>query len=210
MAGRKLDPAKRAQILRAATDVFSAREFHTVPVEDVAAVAGVGKGTLYLYFPTKEQLFYATILEALDVLIAELGAATDGRRGEEGLRAFVSCMLDFFWRRRHLAVLMHRYEHKLREPEGDAWRTRRAAIVARARAIIEPAGRPGRSASETTLTTEMLLALIRAAILNHQDSDRSERAAALIVDLFLHGVGGARPGAGGRAGKAVRAAGGRA
>ena len=74
---------KRSQILRAATDVFSAREFHTVPVDDVATAAGVGKGTLYLYFPTKEQLFYATILEALDVLLAELESAVRGRTGED-------------------------------------------------------------------------------------------------------------------------------
>ena len=86
MAGRRSDPNKRSQILRAATDVFSAREFHTVPVEDVATAAGVGKGTLYLYFPTKEQLFYATILEALDVLLVEVGAAVRGRTGEDALR----------------------------------------------------------------------------------------------------------------------------
>jgi D-alanyl-D-alanine carboxypeptidase len=36
MATRKNENGKRTQILRAATDVFSAREFHTVPVEDIA------------------------------------------------------------------------------------------------------------------------------------------------------------------------------
>ncbi len=209
MAGRKPDPGKRAQILRAATDVFSTRDFHAVPVEDVAAAAGVGKGTLYLYFPTKEQLFYATILEALDVLLRELAAATGKRQGPEALRAFVGCLLDFFWRRRQLVVLMHRYEHKLREPEGVEWRARRAAMVTMARALIEPAKGPRRPARDTALVAEMLLALIRAAVLNSQDSDRPERAAALIVDLFLHGVDGAGGRARGRGVKAVRAAGGR-
>jgi len=192
MAGRKPDPNKRAQILRAATEVFSAREFHTVPVEDVAARAGVGKGTLYLYFPTKEQLFYATILEALDVLIAELADVTRGRRGEEALTAFVGCMLDFFWRRRQLAVLMHRYEHKLREPEGVEWRARRAAIFALARGIIQPSRSGWLAASDAGLATEMLLALIRAAILNHQERDRIDRAARLVTDVFLHGIAGTR------------------
>src|SRR6185436_16584329 len=100
MATPKTD-AKRAQILRAATDVFSEREFHAVPVEDVATAAGVGKGTLYLYFPTKEQLFYATILEALDVLLAELETAVRGRTGEHAVRAFTRCFVDFFWTRHH-------------------------------------------------------------------------------------------------------------
>ena len=57
MAARKPESDKRTQILRAATDVFSAREFHTVPVDDVATAAGVGKGTLYLYVESKEALF---------------------------------------------------------------------------------------------------------------------------------------------------------
>lgn len=193
MAGRKPDPTKRAQILRAATDVFSAREFHTVSVEDVATAARVGKGTLYLYFPTKEQLFYATILEALDVLHTELVATTSKRGGKHALRAFVACLLDFFWRRRHLAVLMHRYEHRLREPEGVEWRARRARLVALARAIIQPEVRAGRiAAADATLATEMLLALVRAAVLNHQDHDRPERAVELIVGLFLHGLRRAR------------------
>src|SRR5258708_7744128 len=88
MSRHRVQSPKREQILRAATSVFSTREFHAVPVEDVAVAAGVGKGTLYLYFPTKEQLFYATILEALDVLIAELRAAVHDRDGEDALTAF--------------------------------------------------------------------------------------------------------------------------
>jgi AcrR family transcriptional regulator len=189
MAGRKLENGKRSQILRAATDAFSAREFHTVPVEDVAAAAGVGKGTLYLYFPTKEQLFYATILEALDVLLAELTAATRGRTGEEGLTAFVRGLVGFFWRRHHLAVLMHRYEHKQREPEGDAWRQRRARMLALVRGLVQPEARAaGFGAAETTLAAEMLLAATRALVLNQRERDDPERGVQLIVDLFLNGL----------------------
>jgi AcrR family transcriptional regulator len=186
MPGRKPDPAKRAQILHAATDVFSTREFHAVPVEDVAVAAGVGKGTLYLYFPTKEHLFYATILEALDVLLGELRAAIDGCHGEAALRAFVGCMLDFFWRRRQLAVLMHRYEHRLREPEGVEWRARRAQMVAMARTLVEP--HVDLAPRDTVLATEMLLALTRAAVLNHGNGERPEHAADVVVRVFLHGV----------------------
>ena len=207
MSARRPDSDKRAHILRAATDVFSTREFHAVPVEDVAVAAGVGKGTLYLYFPTKEQLFYATILEAMDVLIGELRTATARRRGEDGLQAFVECMLDFFWRRRQLAVLMHRYEHRLREPEGVEWRARRAQIVASARRLIGHVALPPRDA---TLATEMLLALVRAAVLNHRDGERPGRAAAIVVRVFLHGVVAAgENGKRGRSRNDARALGGR-
>jgi AcrR family transcriptional regulator len=212
VASRKSDlNGKRSKILRAATDVFSAREFHTVPVEDVATAAGVGKGTLYLYFPTKEQLFYATILEALDVLLAELEGAVRGRSGEQALRAFVQSFVDFFWTRRHLAVLMGRYEHKQREPEGEAWRLRRQKVVALARKLLQPEARAaGLGASDTLLAAEMLLALIRAAVINQGERDDPERSVSLVVDLFLNGLRGPRPAATRPATRARRAvAGGR-
>ena len=193
MTSRKPENAKRSQILRAATEVFSVREFHTVPVDDIATAAGVGKGTLYLYFPTKEQLFYATILEALDVLLAELATTTRGRRGEDALRAFTRGLVGFFWRRRHLAVLMHRYEHKQREPEGEAWRLRRQRLVTMARNALQPEARTaGLSAADTVLAAEMLLAMIRAAILNQRERDDPERSVGLVVDFFLHGLRGPR------------------
>src|SRR5437870_4265793 len=162
--------------MRAATDVFSRREFHAVPVEDVAIAAGVGKGTLYLYFPTKEQLFYATILEALDVLIAELRAAVRAHDGENALTAFVACMLDFFRRRRPLAMLMHRYEHRLREPEGGEWRARRVQMVEVARALV--ASCVALEPEAATLATEMLLASVRTAVLNQPDGEDPEHTAA--------------------------------
>jgi AcrR family transcriptional regulator len=197
MAGRKTDTnGKRSQILRAATDVFSAREFHTVPVEDVATAAGVGKGTLYLYFPTKEQLFFATILEAIDVLLAELEAAVHGRTGAAALHAFARTFVGFFWTRRHLAVLMGRYEHKQREPEGEAWRLRRQKVVTLARKILQPEARAaGLGTADTVLAAEMLLALVRAAVINQVERDDPERSVTLVVDLFLNGLRGSRPAA---------------
>lgn len=192
MAARKPDSDKRTQILRAATDVFSAREFHTVPVDDVATAAGVGKGTLYLYFPTKEQLFYATIIEALDVLLTELAGAVRGRTGEDAIRAFVRAFVDFFWTRRHLAVLMGRYEHKQREPEGEPWRQRRQKVVTLARGILQTEARAARLGSaDGLLAAEMLLALIRAAVINQTERDDREASVDFVVDMFLNGLRGA-------------------
>ncbi len=193
MPARRSDPSKRSQILRAATDVFSAREFHTVPVEDVATAAGVGKGTLYLYFPTKEQLFYATIIEALDVLLAELETALRGRTGEDAIRAFTRGLVGFFWKRRPLAVLMGRYEHKQREPEGEAWRVRRLKLVALVRAMLQSEARAaGLGPNDTSTAAEMLLALIRATVINQGEREDPEHSVALVVDFFFNGLRGSR------------------
>ncbi len=47
---------KRERILQAALKVFSHKSFHQVKVEEIASQAGVGKGTVYEYFSSKEEL----------------------------------------------------------------------------------------------------------------------------------------------------------
>ncbi len=57
------EPAKRRQILDGARRVFLADGFDGASMNDIARVAGVSKGTLYVYFNSKEQLFEALIRE---------------------------------------------------------------------------------------------------------------------------------------------------
>jgi len=53
--------ARPEEIIAAALDLFVERGFATTRLEDVAARAGVSKGTLYLYFENKEELFKAVV-----------------------------------------------------------------------------------------------------------------------------------------------------
>lgn len=52
-------PAKRAEIIRHAANVFSQNGYHATKIQDIADAAGIGKGTIYEYFTTKEELFLA-------------------------------------------------------------------------------------------------------------------------------------------------------
>ena len=70
--------ARPAEITAAALDLFVERGFAATKLEDVAARAGVGKGTIYLYFPNKAELFRAVLrlgwlpnLEAAEAIVAE-------------------------------------------------------------------------------------------------------------------------------------------
>ena len=58
-----LDTAKRRQILDGARSVFLAQGFEGASMNDIARVAGVSKGTLYVYFENKERLFAAVVEE---------------------------------------------------------------------------------------------------------------------------------------------------
>lgn len=53
------------EIIAAALDVFAERGFAAARLDDVAARAGVSKGTLYRYFPNKEELFKAMVRAAI-------------------------------------------------------------------------------------------------------------------------------------------------
>jgi AcrR family transcriptional regulator len=73
----------RTRILEAAEAVFAAQGV-SVPIDDIAARAGVGAGTLYRHFPTKEALIEAVVLRRLDELAAraaELATTGDPATG---------------------------------------------------------------------------------------------------------------------------------
>lgn len=59
--GAGQDPEKRRQILSGARQVFLERGFDAASMGDIARAAGVSKGTLYVYFQNKEDLFAALV-----------------------------------------------------------------------------------------------------------------------------------------------------
>lgn len=62
---RRRKDARPAELVAAAADLFSEKGFAATRLDDVAARAGVSKGTLYLYFDSKEALFKAVIREGI-------------------------------------------------------------------------------------------------------------------------------------------------
>lgn len=87
---RRRKQVRPAEILAAALEEFSERGFAATRLDAVAARAGISKGTLYLYFPTKEELFKdmvrQTILPMVTALDQTVGQATDSQRSADLLR----------------------------------------------------------------------------------------------------------------------------
>lgn len=96
---REQDRERRRQdILRAARVVFAQAGFRRATVEEIARRAEVAKGTIYLYFDTKEAILADLVLEALAELQAQLIAASDGRpllHPDDKLRAMADAYLAF-------------------------------------------------------------------------------------------------------------------
>lgn len=83
--------ARPQELLAAALDLFVERGYAAARLDDVAARAGVSKGTLYLYFENKEELFKAVVRENLVSALAEAEDWIERSTGSsrELLRAFV-------------------------------------------------------------------------------------------------------------------------
>jgi len=67
---RRRKDDRPAEIISAALDSFAERGFAATKLDDIAARAGVTRGTLYLYFPNKEELFKAMVRQAIVPIFA--------------------------------------------------------------------------------------------------------------------------------------------
>lgn len=73
--------ARPQELLAAALDLFVERGFAATRLDDVAARAGVSKGTLYLYFTNKEELFKAVVRENVVPVLGEAEGIVDTYEG---------------------------------------------------------------------------------------------------------------------------------
>ena len=89
--------ARPQELLDAALALFVEKGFAGSRAEEVAQRAGVSKGTLYLYYPSKEELFKAVVRQNLSSLIAEgeeIASSYEGSSSE-----LLSKLLHTWWER---------------------------------------------------------------------------------------------------------------
>lgn len=83
----------RERILQAAFEAFAA-EGHLVPLDDIARRAGVGAGTVYRNFPTKEALFRAVVTARLEQIADEARALGDAADPAAAFYGFVTLVVE--------------------------------------------------------------------------------------------------------------------
>ena len=89
--------ARPQELLEAALSLFVEKGFAATRAEEVAKRAGVSKGTLYLYYPSKEELFKAVVRHNLTSLIAEgeqLASAFEGSSSD-----LLALLIQTWWER---------------------------------------------------------------------------------------------------------------
>jgi AcrR family transcriptional regulator len=88
--------ARPAEIIAAALELFGERGFEATKLADVARRAGVTKGTLYLYFDSKEALFKAVVRETIVPVIVQGEALARAHTGSA--RELLEQLVREYWR----------------------------------------------------------------------------------------------------------------
>ncbi len=87
---------RRMDIINAAIEIFDKDGFHKGTVEDIAILAGIGKGTVYEYFTSKREIFESMIIEVLNRYILSIKEKTQDIHSFEGkIKAIFNSNLDF-------------------------------------------------------------------------------------------------------------------
>ena len=85
------------KLLDAGMDVFERHGFHGASVGDIVEQAGISRGTFYLYFANKDDLFRALALdltEEMSSLVEQLGPVQPGPAGFDELRSWLAQYLE--------------------------------------------------------------------------------------------------------------------
>jgi TetR/AcrR family fatty acid metabolism transcriptional regulator len=187
---RKLTEAKRVAILDAAAEVFSRKDFHQVLTDEIAAEAGVGKGTIYRYFRSKDDLYFATIVRGLDQLGKTLADPSPPKSPpRDRLERIAMDVMKFFWNRRPFYMLLQRDE-KLLQNRASEVRKKRGELERVIQEAIERGIRGGEFREmDARVAANLFLGMIRSAVVYHRESETASAYVAQITDVFLRGVG---------------------
>ena len=67
---------RRSEILEQAEKIFAAKGFHNTAVAEIAEASGFAVGTLYQFFPSKEQLYISMLTEKLNMMYSAIREST--------------------------------------------------------------------------------------------------------------------------------------
>jgi AcrR family transcriptional regulator len=143
----------RARVLEAAEAVFAA-EGLSVPVDVIAEKAGVGVGTLYRHFPTKEKLFEAIVIDRIETLAADARCRVNAEDAGAAFFGFLDHMVTETASKRDLILALAGAGVEFEVAAADV----KAELKATLGELLERAQRAG--AVRADVTGEVVLSLI--------------------------------------------------
>jgi len=183
MPGNESD--KRQKIMHVVEKLFTSRRFHEITLDQVAQAAGVGKGTIYLYFQDKDDL---------DELCGLLRRKVSGNASfENQLRSACVEIGTFFRSRKQLIRMIQTDENRMyweRKSIRERWIAKRRNLIDALAQII------GRGVAEKGIRTDVppdilakfLLGMLRTGARDLADAPKAMQGVELVLELFYRGA----------------------
>jgi len=189
--GRPPTPQLREKILRSAEELFGAKEFHLVLTDEVAAHAGVGKGSLYRQFGSKEELYAAAVIDGFARLQDEIREAlgkSDSVR--ERIATVVRHTLQFFWTRRRFFTILHD-PSALPVRQAELYFAHRAQLSQLVSGLLAEgvSSNAVRANLDLRLASESLMGMLRGLNFYRPEEATLDEAVSTAVAIFLDGCG---------------------
>lgn len=180
---------KRREVILAAADaLFAGRTYGEVQMEEVARKAGVGKATLYRYFPSKEELYLESLDRAMDRLVTDLSALPEDGGPADRLAAMIRALLRTLDEQLPTLKLLGGDQSDLAERGRQILRRRSAQVAQALRGVLEAGVAGGAFRPHDTQTAPLLIiGMVRGAIMMSGDLSRDMMETA-ILDLVLAGT----------------------
>jgi AcrR family transcriptional regulator len=187
--GRPSTPFLRERILRSAAVLFAQKEFNRVLIDEIAARAGVGKGSVYRQFNSKEELYAAVVIEGFAQLQREIRAAlASASTVRDKVATIVDHSLAFFWSRRQFFALLHDPKALPRRQER-LYHAQRQEFTELIGGVLRDGVEGGslRADLDTRIAAEALLGMLRGINRYCRDYTTPETAIPILVDIFIGG-----------------------
>lgn len=187
----------REKILRSAMDLFSQKGFERVLVNEVAAQAGIGKGSVYRQFVSKEQLYATTVIQGFVELRSQIQVAFEiATSMRDRIATIVRHTLSYFWNRPEFFLLL-RDPSKLPRSQENRYRTERHKLSLLITGVLQDGAKAHliRDDLNFELLAESLLGMMRGLDRYRRENVSFEEATLTVVSLFLDGCSRARPSA---------------
>jgi len=187
---------KDYEILEASKEVFSLKGFAAATVDEIAQLAGVGKGTVYRHFGNKSELFAALLRHGMDQVYSALHhTILPHAEPVRNIRSIIHTYLSFFSEHKKIysVIITEGFNTILTNPHVNMTFQEQLGLQVKLIETVIKQGRDDGSLAEidTAETASLLLGLIhsvlRGTIIRNQEID-IEKSTKNIMQCFVEGI----------------------
>ena len=181
---------RREVILNAAAELFAGRDYASVQVEEVAKRAGVGKATLYRYFPSKEELYLESLERALGGLEYKLNAELAPQQVPASVRlsAMVSALVGTLSEQLQTLKLLGGDQSDLADRSRRILRRRSQRSATALQQVLAEGMQSGEFRKiDLEIVPLLIIGMVRGGIMQVGDRPR-EALERSVIDLLMSGI----------------------